>query len=329
MGQTKEQRIIKQIVGTPTIQKFTPIATDMFLPNHSGIASHPETINNFLKLDGSNANQDIDIGDYDLDAGSLTVSNSSTHSFLTLNGYTDTAYTGIHFNDRGVNQFDLYTDNDSDYLKIDFNSTNIFLLTSSGSVTFNDLTLTCPALDDIHITQDNAGFLSFASQTAARPMRTRFFAYDGDGTDNNVIDIFARGTPTSQTNYSYLQIGYVYLGYYAVRSVAGGTGTHYPICLDALGSNTQLVLSTDSSSKFTGDYVEIESDSASGGALLVLDQNDTDARFFDFQGQTGASAAYSIPNWASISAPTGYCWINVMINGSTGFYIPVYVEGGC
>jgi hypothetical protein len=42
MGQTREQRIIKQVVGKPTTQQFTPIATDMFLPNHSGIASHPE-----------------------------------------------------------------------------------------------------------------------------------------------------------------------------------------------------------------------------------------------------------------------------------------------
>lgn len=46
MGQTREQRIIKAVVGKPTTQKFTPIATDMFLPNHSGIKSHPEAINN-------------------------------------------------------------------------------------------------------------------------------------------------------------------------------------------------------------------------------------------------------------------------------------------
>jgi hypothetical protein len=34
MGQTREQKIIKQLSGT--VQKQTPIATDMFLPNHSG-----------------------------------------------------------------------------------------------------------------------------------------------------------------------------------------------------------------------------------------------------------------------------------------------------
>ena len=36
MGYTKEKRLINAIVGKPTIQKRTPVATDMFLPNHSG-----------------------------------------------------------------------------------------------------------------------------------------------------------------------------------------------------------------------------------------------------------------------------------------------------
>jgi len=42
MGQTREQKIIKQLAGAPQVQKLTPIATDMFIPNHSGITHHPE-----------------------------------------------------------------------------------------------------------------------------------------------------------------------------------------------------------------------------------------------------------------------------------------------
>lgn len=37
MGQTREEKVIKQLSGKPTIEKRTPIATDMFLPNHSGV----------------------------------------------------------------------------------------------------------------------------------------------------------------------------------------------------------------------------------------------------------------------------------------------------
>ena len=54
MGQTKVQRVLKQLSGG-SVQKQTPIANDMFLPNHSGIASHPEAINDLLdtaKMDG-------------------------------------------------------------------------------------------------------------------------------------------------------------------------------------------------------------------------------------------------------------------------------------
>ena len=47
-------------------EKRTPIATEMFIPNHSGVSTHPEVIANYLKIDGSNANQNIDIGSEDL-----------------------------------------------------------------------------------------------------------------------------------------------------------------------------------------------------------------------------------------------------------------------
>lgn len=46
MGLTREQKVIRQVVGKPQVQPFTPVATDMFLPNHSGISSHPEFIKN-------------------------------------------------------------------------------------------------------------------------------------------------------------------------------------------------------------------------------------------------------------------------------------------
>ena len=49
------------------VEHKTPIANEMFLPNHSGITSHPEykNDNTFLAIDGSNANQNIEIGTYD------------------------------------------------------------------------------------------------------------------------------------------------------------------------------------------------------------------------------------------------------------------------
>lgn len=56
MGQTREQRIINQVVGKPRVQLQTPVASDMFLPNHSGIKSHPEVkslVGDYIKKDGT------------------------------------------------------------------------------------------------------------------------------------------------------------------------------------------------------------------------------------------------------------------------------------
>jgi hypothetical protein len=86
MGQTREQRVIKDVVGKPTIQKFTPIATDMFLPNHSGIASHPEFKKALATAGGSYSvsdkvdNYTVDVADFG--SGTIfTMSNAGTKTF--------------------------------------------------------------------------------------------------------------------------------------------------------------------------------------------------------------------------------------------------------
>jgi len=49
---TKTDSVLRGMRRQP--EPKTPIATNMFLPNHSGIADHPEATSNFLKLDCSN-----------------------------------------------------------------------------------------------------------------------------------------------------------------------------------------------------------------------------------------------------------------------------------
>ena len=117
MGQTKEQRILKQLSNPASTQKRTAIATDMFLPNHSGdhsagivnttpttdtdiankkyvddeIAGIPAPIV-YLLRDGSNANSDIDIGSYDL----TTTGTISTGQVLNI-GLNDATDPTINF----------------------------------------------------------------------------------------------------------------------------------------------------------------------------------------------------------------------------------------
>ena len=77
MGQTREQRIIKQVVGKPTVERVVPIATGMIMPNHSGIASHPEFtkyLSDYVPYTG--ATKDVDLG-------SKNFTTTGTGTFLT------------------------------------------------------------------------------------------------------------------------------------------------------------------------------------------------------------------------------------------------------
>lgn len=57
-GRTKTGKLINQLSGnnfsSPAVENRTPIASDMWLPNHSGISSHPEMLgdNGFVKKSG-------------------------------------------------------------------------------------------------------------------------------------------------------------------------------------------------------------------------------------------------------------------------------------
>lgn len=89
MGQTREQRIIKQLSGG-AVQHQTAIASDMFLPNHSGIASHPEAKKNFVPYVG--ATSDVDLGANSIK--SRTVEAEALVSSVTVSVYyrSETAY---------------------------------------------------------------------------------------------------------------------------------------------------------------------------------------------------------------------------------------------
>lgn len=90
MGQTREQRIIKQLSPRPQVQMQTPIMTDMFLPNHSGIKSHPEMkaeLSKYALLDCSNMPF---LGDVEIENGSLytdhVIGQSVGANEISLNG---------------------------------------------------------------------------------------------------------------------------------------------------------------------------------------------------------------------------------------------------
>lgn len=82
MGQTKAQKIVKQLGGS--VQKKTAIATDMFIPNHSGISVHPEFekyLSDYIPYLG--ATSDVDLGTHDLTTtGNIGITSASGNMLL-------------------------------------------------------------------------------------------------------------------------------------------------------------------------------------------------------------------------------------------------------
>ena len=78
MGQTREEKLINALKGKQQYEPKTPIATDMFLPNHSGIAVHPEfkeALGDYVPYSGASAN--VNLGSYNLTTtGTLTAASS-------------------------------------------------------------------------------------------------------------------------------------------------------------------------------------------------------------------------------------------------------------
>lgn len=100
MGQTREQRIIKQVTGNPQVQKQTPIATDMFIPNHSGDHGHFNGKRLYIEKDqGTISSTPL------LKLTNKNGSGGSTHAVLEIHNSNDSLRAIKTFNGAGTNMF--------------------------------------------------------------------------------------------------------------------------------------------------------------------------------------------------------------------------------
>lgn len=171
MGQTREQRIIKQVVGKPMMQQFTPVADGMFLPNHSGIKSHPEfkdAISSFLTAESDTLATVTGRG-----------ATTSTKSFFT--GAIDTSK--ADFADPAIKALHIYDDK---YSASDSSIGTIgsgIYKTSTGSGSFAFVNFVSPA-DTNSIYR---GMVNGDTQTRIRIMTGGKFNW-GDG--SNIVDTY-------------------------------------------------------------------------------------------------------------------------------------------
>lgn len=225
----------------------TPIARDMFLPNHSGIAVHPEAVANFVPYSGA-------ISHVNLGSKNITTTGSIIQGDYNKVGLVSNL---LIFFDGAANEYKHYLQNDGNNLYFrgystmgsgaliideDSDSNPIDLKINGG-----EIYIYRPTTNDYKITSDEVGHLAIVGLNAAAQTQLSMYTADSDGTDGNFLNIYGKGTAAaSVTNYEKLAIGYgASSQIFSVRSLAGGTGTVRPLYLYTGANTSQMVLAID------------------------------------------------------------------------------------
>lgn len=124
-------------------------------------------------------------------------------------------------------------------------------LSDIGDLSADTLTITDPTNNYKLLARD--GHLAFQNQSAGSAGRFNFFTLDGDGTDNNLLIVYAEGTPADVSNKASLEIGFNQANnQFRIQTDNAGTGTEYPISIFTNGNTDQMVLGIDNNVTFTG-----------------------------------------------------------------------------
>jgi hypothetical protein len=110
---------------------------------------------------------------------------------------------------------------------------SLFIGTDNGSILALDFNQRYDLSGDI------SGNLNIQSKTSSTSHSIRHFTNDGDNTDNNTLDIYGLGTPSSTINSEFIRIGFE-PSTYTIKTQATGSGTVRELNLET-GSNTSQI----------------------------------------------------------------------------------------
>lgn len=166
----------------------------------------------------------------------------------------------------------------------------------SGGVNIRYVKIRTTAGDYIFI--DDGLYLGLYNIVSGQQTQLNLYTADGDGTDGNFINIFGVGTISDHgTNYEkcVLQWG-ASSSIYALKSIAGGTGTVRPLYLYTGANTSQLVLAIDGSVSMagvlqTGGYKS--SDGSAGITTSFSIRDETAALTHSFTFKNGLLTAHS------------------------------------
>ena len=158
------------------------------------------------------------------------------------------------------------------------------------------------------------------NQTSGERTRLELWSKDGDDTDAVEVYMFSLGTPAATTNLEFLGMGWDVSNtrWYIAGGAAGGGGTQRQLRLYTGTNTSQLVLTTAGEvgvgATAPDAMFEVEAGSAYGKQAMVIDQDDADQAFIDFQGTSAANAANNLTSWTTGNTVQGH--LRIEINGT-------------
>ena len=240
--------------------------TDIFIVD---TISDIVTVNGSITVTGNVDGRDISTDGSTLDnlnttlgLGSLTAAEVTQLQNIDTTTISSTQWGYLGATDQSVTTADNVQFNK---VIVDSSSTDSFRVRKNGSGTtvFNiDTTNDITSIKTHLILEGNQNFefdaasgagifsnhLSIQSQTSGVANLIGMYTKDADGTDDNILSIFASGAPTASSNYSRLVVGYDQsLSSYLLVTDVDGTGTNYPITIETSGNSNQLKVNTNGS----------------------------------------------------------------------------------
>ena len=304
-------------------EKRTPIASNMYLPNNSGMASHPEAINSFVPYTGANANVDLGainkILAHSLEtAGNITVSSDIVKSVGNLSIQAAAGWvivdgnlqvTGaifsaspvkcleavkINYEPAGTNYITLTTESDGD-LTIDSNKASYDVdfgdgnLTTTGTVDgarVNAKLLVVTAADGVPVYVSTGADQPY-SATTRNTDGTRYRTINSEGTTDqcSTIGLWTSANGGSQNAITELT---------TIQPTVASHAAEFSIKVrkaDATFSEILYMYGADASAKFNGALDILGLTNVKGGVLIESGVNINFGNFYEatikYAGGTG------------------------------------------
>jgi len=225
--------------------------------------------------------------------------------------FTGTGLVLIHVDNPSATglAFRVRQDGTGDIVNFNDGGATVFKVANGGTTTLAGDLILDDGSNQAFIIQQNslANVLGFQGQTAGQGTFYRYFTKDGDGTDNNTLQVFAVGSPSSITNRERITFGWsTSNSQFEIESEADGTGTLRAIVIRTEGNTDQFKLGADGSITIsTTGSSNILFAMAGIGSQFIMENTSSSGNTFIMRNQANSTANVAIIDFQALNAAAG------------------------